>query len=95
MGSMKVVLIKDVDKLGRVGDTVNVADGFARNYLLANGFVSIPGESEAKRAINAKQEKQAARQLTQKDVIIKESKREKRIKRQLKKNNQSKNLTAS
>ena len=91
---MKVVLIKDVDKLGRVGDTVNVADGFARNYLLANGLVSIPGKSEAKRAINAKQKKQAARQLTQKDVIIKERKREKRIKRQLQKNNQSKNLTA-
>lgn len=92
---MKVVLIKNVDKLGGVGDTINVADGFARNYLLANGLVAIPGKNEAKRAIDAKQEKRRARQLTPKDVTIKESKREKRIKRQLQKNNQSKNLTVS
>ncbi len=31
---MKLILRKDVENLGRAGDTVNVADGFGRNYLL-------------------------------------------------------------
>ncbi|MGR3318967.1 MAG: 50S ribosomal protein L9 [Candidatus Anammoxibacter sp.] len=31
---MKLLLRKDVDKLGKIGAVVNVADGYARNYLL-------------------------------------------------------------
>lgn len=31
---MDLLLLKDVPKLGRAGDEVRVADGFARNYLL-------------------------------------------------------------
>tara|TARA_B100000035_G_scaffold89089_2_gene75005 strand:- start:1361 stop:1831 length:471 start_codon:yes stop_codon:yes gene_type:complete len=31
---MKLVLLKDVKHLGKVGDEVNVKGGFARNYLL-------------------------------------------------------------
>ncbi len=31
---MKIVLKEDVQKLGKRGETINVADGYARNYLL-------------------------------------------------------------
>lgn len=31
---MKLILIDDVDKLGTKGEIVDVADGYARNYLL-------------------------------------------------------------
>ena len=31
---MKVILTTNVKKLGKIGDTVNVKDGFARNFLL-------------------------------------------------------------
>ncbi|MBR4555515.1 MAG: 50S ribosomal protein L9 [Ruminococcus sp.] len=35
---MKVILIKDVKGSGKAGDTLNVADGYARNFLLARGL---------------------------------------------------------
>lgn len=35
---MKVVLRQEVENLGRRGDVVNVARGFARNYLLPKGL---------------------------------------------------------
>jgi len=35
---MKIILQKPVDKLGAPGDIVEVADGYARNYLVPRGF---------------------------------------------------------
>ncbi len=35
---MKVLLIKDVYKLGRAGEIKKVADGYGRNYLIPQGF---------------------------------------------------------
>ncbi len=42
---MKVLLIKDVYKLGRAGDIKKVADGFGRNYLIPQGLavLATPG----------------------------------------------------
>src|SRR5260370_38784605 len=38
---MRVVLRSDVDHVGKRGDIVDVADGFARNYLLAKGHAIV------------------------------------------------------
>ena len=35
---MKVILLKDVKGSGKAGDTINAADGYARNYLIKNGL---------------------------------------------------------
>jgi large subunit ribosomal protein L9 len=35
---MEVILRQDVDELGLEGDIVNVTKGYARNYLVPNGF---------------------------------------------------------
>jgi large subunit ribosomal protein L9 len=35
---MKVILRDDVKNVGRMGQVVNVADGYARNYLVPRGF---------------------------------------------------------
>ena len=42
---MKVMLIKDVYKLGRAGDVKKVADGYGRNFLLPQGLavLATPG----------------------------------------------------
>jgi len=42
---MKVLLIKDVYKLGRAGDVKRVADGYGRNFLIPQGFavLATPG----------------------------------------------------
>jgi len=36
---MQVIIKKKIEKLGEVGDIVNVKDGYARNYLLPRGLV--------------------------------------------------------
>ena len=35
---MKVILIKDFEKLGVVGDIVKVKDGYANNFLIPNSI---------------------------------------------------------
>jgi large subunit ribosomal protein L9 len=35
---MKIVLVENVPKLGKRGDVVTVADGYARNYLIPRGL---------------------------------------------------------
>jgi len=35
---MKVILKENVDSLGKAGEIVNVADGYARNYLIPKGL---------------------------------------------------------
>ena len=42
---MRVLLLKDVYKLGRAGDVKKVADGYGRNYLLPQGMavLATPG----------------------------------------------------
>jgi large subunit ribosomal protein L9 len=53
---MKVLLIKDVYKLGRAGDIKKVADGFGRNYLLPQGMavLATPGALKQVDAIKSK-----------------------------------------
>ena len=54
---MKVLLHQDVDGLGYLGDVVDVADGYARNYLLPQRLAAAPTKNNIK-AI----EKERARQ---------------------------------
>jgi large subunit ribosomal protein L9 len=39
--NMKILLKKDISKLGKIGDVVDVANGYARNYLLPKQFAAI------------------------------------------------------
>jgi large subunit ribosomal protein L9 len=42
---MKLLLTKDINELGIVGDVVNVSDGYARNYLLPQRLATQATES--------------------------------------------------
>lgn len=53
---MKVVLLQDVKSLGKKGELVNAATGYARNFLLAKGLAV---EADAK-AMNELKTKKAA-----------------------------------
>lgn len=74
---MKVVLLKDVKGTGKKGEIKNVADGFANNFLLKNGYAkkadnSAINESKGKNEANdyhKEQERQEALKL--KEVIDK------------------------
>ena len=48
---MKVILQKDIHNLGDAGDVKNVADGYARNFLLPKKLV-IPFNESSKKAID-------------------------------------------
>lgn len=45
---MKILLRKNVEKLGGMGDTVTVADGYARNYLFPKGLATTVTPANAK-----------------------------------------------
>ena len=53
---MKVLLLKDVYKLGRAGDVKRVADGYGRNYLLPQGM-AVLATAEALKATERIREK--------------------------------------
>jgi len=57
---MKVLLVNDVKTLGWLGDVVEVSEGYARNYLLPQGF-SVPVTEANLRAI-AEEKKRRAEQ---------------------------------
>jgi large subunit ribosomal protein L9 len=52
---MEVLLREDVDKLGRRGEVVKVAEGYGRNFLLPRGLAM--AVSEANKAMIAKERK--------------------------------------
>jgi large subunit ribosomal protein L9 len=47
---MKVILQQPVDKLGAPGDVVDVADGYARNYLIPRGFAMTASKGAVRHA---------------------------------------------
>ncbi|MBI5077176.1 50S ribosomal protein L9 [Candidatus Falkowbacteria bacterium] len=46
---MRIILLKTIDKLGRRGEVKNVADGYARNFLLARGLAALATEQNIKK----------------------------------------------
>lgn len=56
---MQVILIQDVNNLGKRGDIKNVSDGYARNFLLPKKLAEIATETAIQKNL-AQKEKRAA-----------------------------------
>ncbi len=74
MAHIEVMLMDNVKKLGKAGEIVKVAPGYARNYLFTKGLAAVATEAakrrlkklEAERAARAAEEKKAALELAKK-----------------------------
>jgi large subunit ribosomal protein L9 len=70
---MKIVLLKDVPNLGAAGEVKEVADGYARNFLMPKGFATLAttglikqakerAEAQRKRDLKARTDAEAVSQ---------------------------------
>jgi large subunit ribosomal protein L9 len=55
---MKVILRQDVENLGKMGDIVEVRDGYARNYLIPRGLAYYASEGAIRRLEQEKRQYQ-------------------------------------
>ena len=62
---MKLILTAEVDHLGSAGDTVEVKDGYGRNYLLPRGLAIVASRGAQRQAddIRRAQESKSVRDL--------------------------------
>ena len=69
---MKLLLCNDVEKLGWLGDIVEVKEGYARNYLLPQGLAIVPTAANIKSLADEKARRAEARQLVrqQKERLV-------------------------
>ena len=61
---MKVLLCQDVEKLGFLGDVLDVSSGYARNYLIPQGLAVAPSQANLK-ALAKEKAKRAEERIRQ------------------------------
>jgi len=59
--AMKIILIENIEKLGKIGDIIEVKDGYARNYLFPKAL-ALEATSTNLRIVERKKQKQALKQ---------------------------------
>ncbi|NQT84983.1 50S ribosomal protein L9 [bacterium] len=70
---MQILLLKDIEKVGREGDIVTVTDGYARNYLIprkkaiiaGKGAVDIQKNLQRRRVVRAEVEFSECKELAE------------------------------
>lgn len=67
---MKIILLKELENVGKRGDIKEVKDGFARNYLIPNGFALIANSSTLK-AFKALEEHEKHKKEKEKNRALK------------------------
>lgn len=65
---MKVILIEDVEKLGSMGDIVQVKDGHARNFLFPKNLAKAATDSNLKMVEEIKRKKALALEKKKKEA---------------------------
>ena len=67
---MKILLCEDIDKLGWLGDVVEVAEGYARNYLLPQRLATQATEANIRAIAEKKAERTEQRKLDGKRLEV-------------------------
>jgi len=67
---MKILLCEDIDKLGWLGDVVEVAEGYARNYLLPQRLATQATEANIRSIAEKKAERTEQRKLDGKRLEV-------------------------
>ena len=67
---MKILLCEDIDKLGWLGDVVEVAEGYARNYLLPQRLATQATEANIKSIADEKAKRGEQRKLDGKRLEV-------------------------
>ena len=70
---MELILLKDVEKVGRKGELVEVQSGYARNFLLPLQL-AMPAKSANKKFIEDQKTRAEKRQKQEKDTALAKSK---------------------
>ena len=63
---MEVILLEDVEKLGKAGDRVKVKDGFSRNFLLPRRL-AVPVTEGGLKFLEAKKKRAEAKRIQEKE----------------------------
>jgi len=63
---MKVILLQDIDKLGKKGDLKEVADGYARNLLFPKKMAVLANKSEI---LKLKKQKEIDKEKAEEELI--------------------------
>ena len=68
---MKVIILEDIDRLGKAGDIVTVKEGYARNYLIPNNKAkpATPGNMRIMEDIKKKRAAEDAKKVLEAKAI--------------------------
>jgi large subunit ribosomal protein L9 len=62
---MKVILLENIDKLGKIGEVITVKEGYARNYLIPHNKAktATPGNMKILESLKKKEASEEAKKL--------------------------------
>jgi large subunit ribosomal protein L9 len=79
MTYMKIILLKDIPKVGKKFEVKNVADGYALNMLIPNGSAQVATPEAIKKA-DATREKDLTERRVQNELLLKNLEELKKLK---------------
>lgn len=72
--AIEVLLMADVSDLGEEGDVVNVADGYARNYLFPRKLAAVVTSATRRQLVKMREQREATRAARKKEAMARAEK---------------------